>query len=130
MLAVSGSFPTWRQTDSSVTLTLRRDATTVEKLVSQRFSNFGDKAWLRLELETPAAPRVYHLEASDPTGRVGWWSQTDDKLAGGEAFADGTAVPGDRTLRTTLADLETKRLRDFFTFRKPQPDYFQGPTQP
>lgn len=28
------------------------------------------------------------------------------------------------------ADDETKQIHEFFTFRKPQPDYFQGPTKP
>jgi len=34
------------------------------------------------------------------------------------------------TLRFMYADGEVTRLAEFFTFRKPQPHYFQGPTQP
>jgi hypothetical protein len=37
-------------------------------------------------------------------------------------LADPKLISGD--------DLEARRIHDFFTFRKPQPDYFQGPTQP
>jgi len=51
-------------------------------------------------------------------------------LPGGQAFAGGAAVPGDRTLALRIADERARRLREFFTFRKPQPDYFQGPTEP
>ncbi|MEK7675328.1 MAG: hypothetical protein AAB676_05795 [Verrucomicrobiota bacterium] len=32
--------------------------------------------------------------------------------------------------KRNLADERDARIREFFTFRKPQPDYFQGPTQP
>lgn len=130
MLAVSGSFPTWRETTSSVMLTLRRGGPTGGIVLSKRFANFADNAWLRLDLEKPEEPGAFYLEASDPDGQVGWWSHSDEKLSGGEAFVDGAAVAGDRTLRIALADHEAKPLRNFFTFRKPQPDYFQGPTQP
>ena len=127
--SVAGRFPTWNHSGSSVTLTLRRGGPEGEKLASKRFTNFTDNAWLRLDLKKSTDPGVYYLEASDPDGRVGWWSHTEDQLAGGEAFADGTAVAGDRTLHIGLLDDETKRIHKFFTFRKPQPDYFQGPTQ-
>jgi hypothetical protein len=130
MLSVAGRFPTWRETQSALTLTLRRDNPTGEVIATNRFTNIADNAWLTLHLPKAAASGVYYLEASNPSGRVGWWTHTDDQLPGGTAFADGIATTGDRTLRIEFSDDETKQIREFFTFRKPQPDYFQGPTQP
>ena len=95
----------------------------------RRFTNIHDNDWLRLGLGKPAQPGGYYLEASEPQGKVGWWSSREDKLAGGEAFADGMPAAGDRTLRIEFSDAETAAVKDFFTFRKPQPDYFRGPTQ-
>lgn len=129
MLSVAGRFPTWRDTGSALTLILRRDGPSGALLATKRFMNISDNAWLRLPLPEAVGPGVYYLEAADPSGRVGWWSHSDDKLAGGNALVDGSAATGDRTLRIELADNETKQIQDFFTFRKPQPDYFQGPTQ-
>jgi hypothetical protein len=130
ILAVSGRFPTWNQSTSSVTVTLRSGGPTGEKIAAKRFASIADNAWLTLELEKPADPGAYYLEASDPDGRVGWWSHTEDKFPLGEAFADALPMPGDRTLRILFSDEVTQRVCDFFTFRKPQPDYFRGPTQP
>jgi len=130
MLSVSGRFPTWRESGSSVMLTLHREGPSGPVVMTKRFTNISDNAWLRLELPQPAEPGVYYLDASAADGRVGWWSHTEDKMPGGTAFADGVAVGGDRTLRIERSDEETKRIHEFFTFRKPQPDYFQGPTQP
>lgn len=130
MLSVSGRFPTLRMTGSSLTLTLRRQGPSGQIVATTQFANIPDNAWLRLELPEPADPGVYYLEASGAEGRVGWWSHTEDKTPGGTAFAGGIAVAGDRTLRIERSDEETKRIHKFFTFRKPQPDYFQGQTQP
>jgi hypothetical protein len=46
-----------------------------------------------------------------------------------EQAAQNTPEAGDRTVRSVTVDAEAARIREFFTFRKPQPDYFQGPTQ-
>jgi hypothetical protein len=128
--AVGGRFPTYLATNSGVTLRLFREDTTNAPLATRRFTNVADNAWLTLKLATPQPPGNYILEASDPSGKIGWWSHTDDVQPRGQALADGQPVAGDRTLRLVLADDETTRIRDFFTFRKPQPDYFQGPTRP
>ena len=130
MLSVSGRFPTWNSVDSAVTLTLRRGGPGGEPVATKRFEPIRDNAWLRLKLESAAGPGLYYLEASDPKGPVGWWSHSEDQLTQGTAFADGHESSGDRTLRIELPDAETERIHDFFTFRKPQPDYFQGPTAP
>ncbi|MEI2724828.1 MAG: hypothetical protein V9H26_15165 [Verrucomicrobiota bacterium] len=128
--AVSVRCPTYTTPGSAVTLTLLRGGPGGERIAAERFHEIGDNAWLQLKLKQPLPPGSYYLEASEPGGRVGWWSHTEDKFARGEAFMDGKAVAGDRTLRLGFADGDTQQLLEFFTFRKPQPDYFQGPTKP
>lgn len=128
--AVSARIPTWQTKGSAVTLTLWRGGPGGERIVADRFHEVGDNAWLRLKLNQALSPGNYYLEASEPGGRVGWWSHGDNKFARGEAFADGNAVAGDRTLRIAFADGDTQQILEFFTFRKPQPDYFQGQTKP
>lgn len=127
--SVGGRFPTWSHAGSAVTLTLFRGGPGGERLAADRFHNVHDNAWLRLELNSPLPPGQYYLEASEPGGTIGWWSHPADQWPGGEAFDNGRAAGGDRTLRLQYSDGETQEIRDFFTFRKPQPDYFQGPTQ-
>ena len=51
-------------------------------------------------------------------------------LSDGQAFADGGAVAGDRTLRIDFADPDRPSVRDFFTFRTPQPSMFAGQVTP
>lgn len=128
--AVGGRFPNWGRKDAAVTLTLLRGGPGGERVASERFHDVGDNAWVTLMLDPPVTAGAYYLEATEPGGRIGWWSHTDDRWADGEAFADGVAVPGDRTLRWVTVDAEAEQIRRFFTFRKPQPDYFQGPTKP
>lgn len=127
---VGGRFPTWNTPGAAMTLTLFRGGPTGERVGSERFQNVRDNEWRMLSFSPSLAPGTYYLEMSAPQGKVGWWSHTGDVLAGGEGFVDGKPAGGDRTLRLLTADAETQRLRDFFTFRKPQPDYFQGPTGP
>ncbi|MCC6728985.1 MAG: hypothetical protein IT208_06560 [Chthonomonadales bacterium] len=127
---VGGTFPTWREKASEVTLSLRRGGPDGPVVVSRRFARVQDSGWLQLEAGDPLPAGAYYLEISAPKGRVGWWSHSADVLPTGQAYADGKPAPGDRTLRIGLADPETDAIRGFFTFRRPQPDYFQGPTEP
>lgn len=129
-LAVGGRFPTWRTRGAAVTLTLRRDGPGGERIASERFHDVEDNSWRLVRLNTPQPPGSYHLEASEPGGRIGWWTHGGNPQPGGQATLAGTPVDGDRTLRLALADEEADRIRAFFTFRKPQPDYFRGPTRP
>ena len=46
------------------------------------------------------------------------------------ALADGAVVAGPAHVRIITADDRDDQIRRFFTFRKPQPDYFKGPTGP
>lgn len=128
--SVGGRFPTWGTTRSAVTLTLRRAGPDGTVVARERFAQVHDNAWLQLKLAKPLPPGTYVLEAGEPEGRIGWWSHGQDSFAAGHATTDGAAVSGDRTLRQLWSDAETDSICDFFTFRKPQPDYFQGPTQP
>jgi len=128
--SVAGCLPTWTETGSAATLSLHRDGPKGERLASKRHEAVADNAWLGLELKTPLPAGTYYLELSAPSGKVGWWSHSGDVYPGGHAFADGVPVAGDRTIRIGYPEDETARIRRFFTFRKPQPDYFKGPTQP
>jgi hypothetical protein len=130
MFSVAGRFPTWNKSDSSITLTLRRDGPGGEQLATRRFANVQDNSWLRLSFETPLPAGTFYLEASDAEGQIGWWSDSQDRLPNGAALADGKVVEGDRTLRIEFENDELRRILNFFTFRKPQPDYFKEPTQP
>lgn len=127
---VGGRFPTWNTSGAAMTLALFREGPKGELVGGKRCENVRDNEWRMLSFDPPLAPGRYYLEVSQSRGLLGWWSHTDDVLSGGEAFADGKPIGGDRTLRLLTANAETQRLRDFFTFRKPQPDYFQGPTGP
>jgi hypothetical protein len=128
--AVSARCPTWNTPGSAVTLTLLRGGPGGERIAAERFHDVGDNTWLQLKLKQSLPPGTYYLEASEPGGRIGWWSHGEDKFDRGEAFADGVKVAGDRTLRLEFADGDTQQILKFFTFRKPQPDYFQGQTKP
>lgn len=128
--SVAGCFPTWQNRDSAMTLTLFRGGPPGERLLSRRFERVADNAWLGLRAPVPLPPGEYYLEMSQPQGVVGWWSHPADKFPRGQALADGAPVPGDRNLQLGYATDEEARIRMFFTFRKPQPDYFQGPTGP
>jgi hypothetical protein len=127
--AAGGCFPTWRSKNSAATLTLRKDGPGGERVASRRLQDIQDNGWLLVKPERPLPAGAYYLEISEPEGTVGWWSGGDG-IPGGTAFAGGAPVAGDRSLRIAFGDERTARIREFFTFRKPQPDYFKGPTGP
>ena len=128
--SVAGFFPTWKSRDSAVTLTLFRDGPKSERVAAAQFENVSDNARLAVRSSQPLPAGMYYLEMSAARGVIGWWSHTNDLVKGGQAFADGAPATGDRNLQVTYVSTEAARIRDFFTFRKPQPDYFEGPTQP
>jgi hypothetical protein len=128
--AVEGSFPTWATTNAAVTLTLFRDGPAGENVLRQRFERVSDNAWLALRPDRLLPPGTYYLEASEASGTVGWWSNSRDNFARGQAFADGKPAEGDRNLRLIHTDTESAQIRRFFTLRAPQPDYFRGQTKP
>jgi hypothetical protein len=128
--AVGAAAPTWASRGSAVTLTLYRQAAAREPMASRRYENIDDNAWLMLELDRDLPAGPYVLEMSDPRGPVGWWSGRESGPGRGPALTDGAVTAGGRTLRITIAKEADDRIRRFFTFRKPQPDYFRGPTGP
>ncbi len=89
-----------------------------------------DNGRLILTLDHSERPGSYYLEASAAKGPVGWWSSGDDRRPDGTAYADGQPVAGDRIAGELKWDPAFQQIHKFFTFRKPQPDYFQGPTGP
>jgi hypothetical protein len=126
---VGASAPTWHTT-AGVTLSLYRGGPGGERIVSLRFDNVKDNEWLWLRFETGLDAGIYYLEMSDAVGKVGWWGHPQRELPQGTAFANGAPAAGVRTLRLIHSSERTRELRNFFTFRKPQPDYFQGQTHP
>jgi hypothetical protein len=128
--AVSAQCPTYGTRDSGLTVTLHRDGPQGERLASRTVERLTDNAWISLRPASPPGPGTYYLELSNPRGTPGWWSHSEKAWPGGQAYADGVATNGSRAFRITISDQERLRMREFFTFRKPQPDYFAGPTRP
>ncbi len=128
--AVGGRFPTWAMPHAAMTLTLYQNGVGGKLLARQRFTDVSDNAWLSLRFAKPLPPGVYYLEMSEGANTIGWWSNSKDVYASGQAFVNGVASEGDRTLRIGVLGDKGTRLQDFFTFRKPQPSYFEGPTAP
>ena len=145
---VGAPTPTWATKGAAVTVTLF-DRPGGRVLKTKRYADVTDNAVLGLDFAPPLPPGTYYFEQSRPTGQVGWWSITGDVCPDGRAHAEGEPATGDRTLtlryggdREVVLAGEGARpdpaatatlARDigaFFTFRKPQPDYFQGPTGP
>ena len=124
--AVTGTFPTWSTANSAMTLTLRRHGPKGEKIAARRFENVKDNARVTIRLEEPLPPGPYYFQMSEAKGKIGWWSHTGATYANGKAYADGVPVAGRRTLLVSVTD---NSIRSFFTFRAPQPGYFQGPTK-
>jgi len=125
--------PTWRTKDSSATLTLYEKEPGGKKLFSNQLEKINDNHWYGLEMEPPLPPGTYYLELTHNHGQAGWWSiPKDDKVPELQGFIDGKPVNEIRSMRLTgeIEDEETKNILYFFTFRKPQPDYFRGPTGP
>lgn len=127
--SVGAALPTWATRDSAATLTLRRRDPAGERLATRRFTKLRDNAWAMLNLTEPLPAGTYYLELSQPEGRVGWWSMSAAPT-GGQAFVNAAPSSGGRSLRIRLLDPDVQAIKRFFTFRKPQADYFEGPTGP
>jgi hypothetical protein len=128
--AVAAALPTFRSKNSSgVTMSLFNDGPTGTRILTSSFQNVKDNAWVKLETPTPLPPGRYYLQASLPKGTIGWWSDGDSSIPGGQAYADGKQVTGGRVLMIFPPEPDNSPRR-FFTFRKSQIDYFTGPTDP
>ena len=130
LMGVGAQVPTWATSTSAMTLSLYRDGPGGALVARQRSDNVVDNSVVELTLGAPAPAGRYYLEQSDPSGPIGWWTNTSDVYGGGSAYLDGQPVTGDRALAVDYASDPWRQVLDFFTFRKPQPDYFIGPTQP
>ncbi|MHB9078622.1 MAG: hypothetical protein ACYC3X_14140 [Pirellulaceae bacterium] len=126
--AVYAYFPTYRSRDSAITLSLHRVSPAGERIATQRFQGVVDNGRLLLAVDPAQPPGLYYLEASDAQGPIGWWSAPTDQRSDGSAYLDGQPIAGDRVAGHLPWDATVREMRAFFTFRKPQPDYFQGPT--
>ena len=147
---VGGSFPTWNGKASGATITLY-DRPAGRVLAQQVLKNVSDNAISGIELPAPLPMGDYYLEQRSSQNSIGWWTLSGDVYANGRAYANGLPASGDRTLgiryvgdaQITIFAGENSappndadagklqsELRDFFTFRKPQPSYFEGPTGP
>lgn len=110
--AAALSTPTWGERGSSATLTLRRGDAKGEVVATTRLEDVRDNAWSTVTLKAPAPAGAYYLEMSDARGKIGVWKDRR----------------GEPNLRVSRYDDADREILDFFTFRRPQPDYFQGPT--
>lgn len=129
--SVGGCFPTWGSTNAGLTLSLRRATPQSRAFLTQRFDAVADNAWLTLSPPNPLPPGDYVLEISAPAGQIGWWGHATNTHAWlGDALADGAPVRGSRNLQLACVAESAAAVRNFFTFRKPQPDYFAGPQAP
>ncbi len=146
---VGGSFPTWSAKGSGATVSLF-DRAGGRLLARRRLENVPDNAMAGIELSAPLPAGSYYLEQSQPRGPIGWWTTSGRASSTGRAYAEGNEVLAERTLavryageaqNTTLTSAEARPspeqraslardIRSFFTFRKPQPSYFEGPTGP
>jgi hypothetical protein len=124
--------PTWNTRGASATLTLY-DQPGGKELCSKRFENINDNEWYGFDLVPPLPAGTYYLELTHLSGKLRWWSTAkDEKFPELQGFRAGKPVDEIRSMRLTdeVEDEETKAILNFFTFRKPQPDYFVGPTGP
>jgi len=127
-ISVGGMFVTWWSKKSAMTLTLYKDGPNGRKIMQKRSNPVMDNAAVTLRFDTPLPSGSYYLEMSDAKGKVGWRSHSDDVFPRGKAYVDGKEAKGDRWIMIGNADSKSIDISQFFTFRKPQPDYFTGPT--
>lgn len=126
--AVGIAAATFKSKTSGMTLTLFRNGPTGDRLFTQDFKNIPDNSLITLNLPKTLPPGRYFLQASQPHGAIGWWGDSGNQVPGGQSFADGKPSAGERVLSFQTA--EDRQILSSFTFRKPQPDYFTGPTGP
>jgi hypothetical protein len=117
-ISAAGRFPTWGRNDSDATLTLRRGGPTGEIIATRQLTDHPDNGWGTVEFDQPQPAGTYYLELSAPNGDIGWWSHSSETLANGSAYADGSQVAGDRTLRVDVARSPEPLLRREFTVDK------------
>ncbi|MGI6347195.1 MAG: family 43 glycosylhydrolase [Limisphaerales bacterium] len=129
-LRVSASLPTWQSTNSALSMKLYRDGPEGPVLTEKRLVQIVDNGWVGITLNEPLDAGEYYLEISSPENKVGWWSSNEGLIPQGIAWQNAQPVSGSRSLLLVYEDDHHRDLADFFTYRKPQPSYFTGPTEP
>jgi hypothetical protein len=99
-------------------------------LLSRIVTKTEENSWQYLSFPKPLPVGTYTVQMSAPTGKLGWWTDIGQPFFQGQAYADAAPVAGVRSLDIDERVGSGVRLEDFFTYRAPQPDYFQGPTRP
>jgi len=127
---VSVCTPTWNTANAGVSLILRKDGPNGEVLATATHEKVSDNAWFSVSVEKALEPGTYYIETARVHGKVGLWGRNPSDRLPGQGYVNGKPV--DHQFAVMLGDTsgQTREIRDFFTFRKPQPDYFVGPTGP
>jgi hypothetical protein len=121
---------TWYTTTSGVTMKLYASGPGGTLIAQHVFTNIVDNSIVMMSLPSTAAAGSYYLELSGLVGQIAWWSGAIDCYPNGQAYENGNAVVGDRSVYARPAEGTMQDIRDFFTFRKPEPSYFVGPSGP
>ncbi len=128
--AIGAQVGTWYTTDSDVTVTLRESSPTGAVVKQQRFNDIADNSYVMMDVDNASPAGDYYLELSNGNGPIAWWSAAVDCYLYGEAYQNGQPVAGDRSVFARPAEGTMQDIRDFFTFRKPEPSYIVGPSGP
>ncbi|MCL6520681.1 MAG: glycoside hydrolase family 116 protein [Armatimonadetes bacterium] len=91
--SVSGSFPTWHETNCGCTLTLYRlpdgDFAKKEVVARRVIVNVQDNSRQGLQFD-PQPAGIYYLEMSAPIGKqIGWWATDNNVNSSMVAYIDG-----------------------------------------
>lgn len=156
---ISVNCPSWSNNIGDLTLSLHtwngslQTSVAATPIASKTFVNFADNAYLKLDFdELPAGDYLWRLSKGRET--VGVWKFNEDTAAT-QSWLNESEVTGDYDCRihytaqpshtelttgTTrsavsicegiMTSAKVDAIRNFFTFRPPQPAYQGGPTRP
>ncbi len=122
--------PTWETQDAGATLVLRKNGPGGDVISAAKFDNVSDNEWLSMNLKESLEPGTYYIEMAPRHGKIGLWGRDPGDMLPGQGFVNGEPVDHQFAVMVAHNSEQTKKILDFFTFRKPQPDYFVGPTGP
>ena len=122
--------PTWETRGAGASLTLRKDGPGGDVITSAKFDDVSDNEWLSLSLTQSVEPGTFYIEMTRLHGKIGLWGCNPNRALPGQGFVNGEPVDHNFAVSLGYDSELTKQILDFFTFRKPQPDYFVGPTGP
>ena len=120
---------TYGTAGTGMTLSLYRGTQTETPIASKKFTNVPDNKWVNLEFSRPLPPGDYVLQMSEPKGHLGWWTDNGKPLFGGSMTVNREPQVGALSLTIEATTESGKPITDLFTFRAPQPSYFDGPTK-